>query len=113
MHHIWLHLELHNQGGVRVAMLRHADTPAGISRGQRLSQGPPANTDCIHVIGSVCHRRSLVSVKMIVLNRADPCVAVGCHHHSDCLPAAVGPGGACGYEESEAAACRERGRRQG
>lgn len=49
----------------------------------------------------------------IVLNRADPFVAVGCDHHSDCLPAAVGPGGACGDAESEAATvCRGRGGRQ-
>lgn len=39
-------------------------------------------------------------------------MAVGCDHHSDCLPAAVGPGGVCGDEESEAAACRQTGRQQ-
>lgn len=39
-------------------------------------------------------------------------MAVGCDHHSDRLPAAVGAGGVCGDEESEAAARRQTGRQQ-
>lgn len=93
---------------------------------------PPARTDWNRVLGSVspaavwshsgfAHHLKQVQIVIktptpfisIVLNRAYSFLAVGCDHHSDCLPAAVGPGGACGDAESEAAtACWGGGGRQ-